>query len=139
MGVLTNDPAVLHVGDVYKITYKGYAKGGASNFRFYKQDVETVITKLNNLVKIDRNSIALFITPQFEAPRFKTKIITLAPRADELAPHGWVIKIWETAEGYEYRATIQNFIPNFLQFEEDKEHPLYVIEIMKRDGYTDNK
>lgn len=141
MGILSSDPMTLHVGDVYNITYKGYGFGNARNFRFYKQDVETVITKFKNLTKIDKGMIELFITPQFEAPRFNVKIITLAsPNTDEYAPHGWTIKIWETAEGYEYRAKVENFIPRFDQFEDHKDRPLYVIEIIKKShGCTNDK
>ena len=130
----------LHVGDVYDITYKGYGFGNARNFRFYKQDVETVITKFKNLTKIDERQIALFITPQFEPPRFNVKIIRLVSSADEHAPHGWMIRIFETAEGYEYRAKVDNFLPRFDHFEDYKDRPLYVIEIRKKSyGCTNDK
>lgn len=133
MGILTNDPVRLYVKDLYDITYKSHSFGNASAFRFYRQALQQVIIKLENLCKIDRDMIALFITPQFEPPKFKTEIITLAPQSGEFMPKGWFIRVWETREGYEYRARVERFIPRTAEFEKLAERPIYIIEIKKKE------
>ena len=137
MAVLDKDPTkYIHVKDMFDIKWTCHDMGAARAHAFYRQDLEQVITKLGCLTRIDSNSIALFITPQFERPNFMTAIEQAV--VDGKAKSVWDIKIWETDEGFQRRARITNFIirdgmgPSRLQ-------PLYTISIRPKYGYPNDK
>lgn len=137
MAILTSDPIKnLHVRDMFDITWKAFSYGSARAHSFYRQDLQTVITKLESLTKLDSNTIALFITPQFERPNFRT-VIEQYVDDNGKAKSVWDVHAYETEEGFKRRARIQNFLirdgmgPSALQ-------PLYTISIRPKHGYPIN-
>lgn len=136
MAILSNDPMrAIKVGDMFNITWKAHDKGPAKAHSFYRQDLKTVITKLENLSKIDSNSISLFITPQFERPNFRTVIEQYVENGK--AKSVWDISIYETDEGFNRRARIQNFLIHTGDGP-SKTKPLYKISIRPKHGYPIN-
>lgn len=137
MAILTSDPTKnLHVRDMFDITWKAHDMGPARAHSFYRQDIQTVITKFENLTKIDSNAIALFITPQFERPNFRTVIEQYVENGK--AKSIWDISIYETEEGFKRRARIQNFITRTGDGPSRTE-PLYKISIRPKHGYPINQ
>lgn len=137
MAILDNDPTkYIHVKDMFDIKWTCHDMGAARAHAFYRRDLEQVITKFGCLTRIDSNSIALFITPQFEKPNFMVTIEQAV--VDGKAKSMWDVKIWETDEGFQRRAKRQNFIirdgmgPSRLQ-------PLYTITIRPKYGYPNDK
>lgn len=136
MAILSNDPMrAIKVGDMFDITWKAHDKGPAKAHSFYRQDLQTVITKLLNLHRIDSNSIALFITPQFERPNFLTVITQCVE--DGKAKSIWDIEIYETEEGFNRRARIQNFLIR-VGDGPSTNMPLYHISIRPKYGHPIN-
>lgn len=136
MAILDNDPTrAINVGDMFDITWKSHDRGPAGAHSFYRMDLQTVITKLLNLHRIDSNMIALFITPQFERPNFSTVIEQAV--VDGKAKSVWDIHIYETEEGFNRRARIQNFIVRPGDGPSTSK-PLYLISIRPKHGYPIN-
>lgn len=136
MAVLDKDPTeTLHVKDMFDITWRCHDMGAARAHSFYRQDLRQVITKFGCLTKIDSKSIALFITPQFERPNFM--VVVEQAVVDGKAKSAWDVKIWETVEGFNRRARLQNFIVRDGDGPSMK-YPLYTISIRPKYEHSCN-
>lgn len=128
--ILDSDPIKNHkVGDIYDVKWTGYVRG--STHRCYTQPIEQVCTKLRNLHSIDKDTIRLFIGPQFEAPEFDIKVI-------KSVSGSYRVEIWDTDTAYKKRVEWCRNV-HWSNPSRQTKYPLYVITLtLKTNGNPEN-